>query len=131
MSKNDSGSLLLNIIVAGTNISGEIKPNGDIRIEGTVIGTIISKGKVVIGQTGLVEGEIFCQNADVSGRINGNITISELLSLKSTANIDGNIVTKKLATEPGANFSGLCSMGKVISMEHDQCKESKSSVETA
>jgi cytoskeletal protein CcmA (bactofilin family) len=111
---NDQSAPSVNIIGAGTIIMGEVKCNGDIRVDGTVTGTVNSKGKVVIGSTGMVEGEVICQNADISGSVKGNITISELLSLKATANLNGDITTNKLSIEPGANFSGSCSMGAVV-----------------
>ncbi len=115
MSKsNITESPSVNIIGAGTVIEGDIKSNGDIRIDGTVTGTVSTKGKMVVGGTGIIDGEVHCQNADVSGSIKGKLTVSELLSLKATAKINGDIVTNKLAIEPGANFSGSCSMGAVI-----------------
>ena len=115
MTKNgELNSPSINLIGAGTVINGEVKSNGDIRIDGTVTGSVNSKGKVVVGSTGMVEGEIVCQNADVSGSIKGNTTVSELLTLKATANLTGDIITNKLAIEPGANFTGSCSMGGVV-----------------
>ena len=78
----------------------------DIRVDGTLKGSINTKGKVVIGSTGIVEGDVVCQNADVSGEIKAKISVSELLALKSTAKLDGDIVTNKLAIEPG-NILGL------------------------
>jgi cytoskeletal protein CcmA (bactofilin family) len=72
------------------------------------------KGKLVVGPSGTVEGEIICQNADVSGTIKGKIGVAELLSLKSSAKLTGDIITNKIAIEPGASFSGSCSMGGVI-----------------
>ena len=104
----------VNLIGAGTTIEGDVKSNGDIRIDGTVMGTLVIKGKLVVGNTGNIDGEVNCANADVSGNIKGKLTVSELLSLKSTAKINGDIVTNKLAIEPGANFTGSCSMGAVI-----------------
>jgi len=100
----------INLIGAGTIIKGDIKSNGDIRIDGTLIGSVNSKGKLVVGTTGSVEGEIVCQNADFSGIIKAQITVSELLSLKATAKLNGDVITNKLAIEPGALFSGSCSM---------------------
>lgn len=100
----------VNLFGAGTVVKGEITSNGDFRIDGTLIGTINSKGKVVIGPTGVVEGEIICQNADISGVIKARITVAELLALKSTAQLTGDITTNKLSVEPGAKFSGACSM---------------------
>ena len=111
---NEPESTSINLIGAGTVIQGDIKSNGDIRIDGTLIGSLNVKGKLVIGTSGNIDGETICQNADVSGSIKGKITVNELLSLKSSAKLTGDIVTNKLAIEPGANFSGTCSMGGVI-----------------
>ena len=108
----ESGSV--NIIGPGTVITGDINTNGDVRVDGTLNGKLIVKGKLVLGNTGVIDGEVSCQNADISGGIKGKITVSELLSLKGTARINGDIVTNKLAIEPGANFTGSCSMGGVV-----------------
>lgn len=111
MAKNtEVESPSINLLGAGTDIKGDIKLNGDIRIDGTLIGSVISKGKVVIGSTGRIEGEIVCQNADISGVVKANITVTELLSLKATARLNGDIIIGKFAVEPGATFSGTCSM---------------------
>jgi cytoskeletal protein CcmA (bactofilin family) len=100
----------VNIIGAGTVIEGDVKSDGDIRVDGTLNGSLLTKGKLVLGTTGLVEGEVSCQNADISGTINGKIKVAELLSLKSTSKLTGDISTNKLSIEPGANFSGSCVM---------------------
>ena len=112
--ENASESPSVNLIGAGTVIQGDIKTNGDIRIDGTLTGSISVKGKLVIGVSGSVEGEISCQNADISGTVKAKVTVAELLSLKASAKLSGDIVTNKLSIEPGANFSGSCSMGAVI-----------------
>ncbi len=104
----------VNIIGAGTIIDGDITTNGDIRIDGTLTGSINVKGKLVIGVSGSAEGEIICQNADISGTLKGKIGIAELLSLKASAKLTGDIITNKIAIEPGAIFAGSCSMGGVI-----------------
>lgn len=103
-----------NHISAGTTINGDIETTGDIRLDGKLIGTITSKGKVVIGEGGKIEGEVVCANANISGSIKGKISVEELLSLQATANINGDIITSKLSIEPGANFTGSCSMGATI-----------------
>jgi cytoskeletal protein CcmA (bactofilin family) len=69
---------------------------------------------LVVGVSGSIDGETFCQNADISGTVRGKITISELLSLKASSKLTGDIITNKIAIEPGATFSGSCSMGGVI-----------------
>ncbi len=113
MAKNNNNtSNSINLIGQGTTIKGDINSDGDIRIDGSLKGNIISKGKVVVGTTGNIKGEINCKNTDISGKIEGKIVVSELLSLKSTANIIGDIITNKLAIEPGTKFSGTCNMNE-------------------
>jgi len=100
----------INIIGNGTTIVGDIQSEGDIRIDGNVKGTMVTKGKVVIGTTGVFNGEITCRNADISGKNEGKIKVSELLTLKSTTKFSGDIITNKLAIEPNALFTGTCNM---------------------
>ncbi len=111
---DSSGNGSINIIGAGTIIEGEIKSNGDIRIDGTIRGSVTSKAKVVVGTTGTVDGDVHCQNADISGAVKGKLTVMEMLFLKSAARINGDIQTGKLVVEVGASFTGNCSMGPVI-----------------
>ncbi len=113
MVKNDL-TPAINMIASGTTITGDIQSKGDIRVDGTLKGSINTEGKVVLGANGAIEGDVVCQNADVSGTINAKITVSKLLSLKATAKLNGDIVTNKLSVEPGATFTGSCSMGAVI-----------------
>jgi cytoskeletal protein CcmA (bactofilin family) len=113
-SKGSSGSGMPNHINSDTVIEGSIKAKGNLRIDGKLTGTLECQGRVVIGASGSVDGEIRCQNAEIEGSINANVIVSELLSLKATAKVHGDIVTKKLAIEPGASFSGSCSMGGVV-----------------
>lgn len=111
MAKTTNGDTQsVNMLGAGTTIKGEIQSNGDFRIDGTLIGSINSKGKIVIGQTGQVEGEVNCSNADISGQVKAQIMVSELLTMKASAKISGEITTSKLSIEPGAKFSGTCNM---------------------
>ena len=104
----------LNRIVEGTAIEGDIKSDSNIRIDGYVKGTITVKGRLVLGPTGKIDGNINCKNADIEGKLNGVIEVDELLSLKNTAKLQGEISTNKLSIEPGAIFSGNCKMGAVL-----------------
>lgn len=115
----------INLLGAGTTVKGEIISNGDFRIDGTLIGSIQAKGKVVIGTTGNIEGEINCQNADISGLVKAKVNITEMLSLKATAQVIGDIVANKLSVEPGAKFSGSCNMGSQTSYKPTIVDESK------
>jgi cytoskeletal protein CcmA (bactofilin family) len=123
MAKNiEVESPVINIIGNGTIIKGDIKASGDMRIDGTLIGSVTSKGKVVVGTTGNVEGEIICQSADFSGNIKAKVMVAELLAMKASANLSGEISTGKISIEPGAKFSGSCNMNvstnKIVAEPH-------------
>lgn len=100
----------VNIITAGTIIKGDITATGDFRLDGTLEGNIQLNGKLVVGDTGTVKGNVLCQNANIIGTVNGNISVKELLSLYATARINGDILINKLSIEPGAVFTGRCNM---------------------
>ena len=104
----------VNMIGAGTIITGDIVSKGDIRVDGTLKGSVNTEGKVVLGREGVIEGDVVCKDADISGTIKAKITVSQLLSLKANAKLNGDIIANKLSIEPGAAFSGSCSMGAVI-----------------
>ena len=108
---NEKSSGAVNAIGKGSIITGEITTNGDLRIDGTLKGNVHTKGLLVLGETGVIEGEVICQNALIAGTVKAKIQVAELLSLKAKANLHGDIVTNKLSIEPGANFTGSCSMG--------------------
>lgn len=121
---------MINQIRTGTEIKGDVITTGDIRFDGKLTGNMSIKGKLVIGDTGEVKGEITCKNADVSGKINGKITVSELLELKASSKIHGDIITNKLSIEPGAEFTGNCNMssstmGTYGSAKHELGKKEK------
>lgn len=99
-----------NIIAQGTTIVGDIESDGDFRIEGSVVGSIKAKGRIVVGKSGKVDGEIICSNADICGTVNGKLSVTELTIFKSTADFSGDIITKKISIEPNAIFSGTCKM---------------------
>jgi len=104
----------VNTIGAGTVIMGDVQSKGDIRVDGTLKGSVNTSGKVALGKGGIIEGDVICNSADISGTIKAKITVSELLSLKATSKLNGDIITNKLSIEPGATFTGSCSMGAVI-----------------
>lgn len=110
-------SQVRNLIGAGTTIKGDIESNGDIRIEGHLIGSLKSNGKAVIGQTGVMEGDLTCKQAEVAGVIKGNINTEELTALKSTSKVEVELNTKQLLIEVGAQFTGKCNMGQRSTVE--------------
>jgi len=100
-----------NVIGKGTTIEGNIDTSGNIRIEGKVVGNIKSRAKVALGNSSQIDGNVTAQNADIEGHVKGKIDISEVLVLKATAVITGDISSGKLVIEPGATFNGSCKMG--------------------
>lgn len=113
--KNQAGDAAsVNLIGSGTKITGDVNSAGDIRIDGSLTGNIVTNGKFVLGPNGFVDGNITCANADISGEVKGTINVSEMLSLKSTARINGDMITSKLSIEPGAVFNGTCNMGAKV-----------------
>lgn len=95
----------------GAHLKGNIEAQGPVRIDGKLIGDLSSKGKVVLGETAGVEGTIIAQNAEISGQFKGMLEISEMLVIKASAQIDGDIFCKKMVMEAGATFMGNCRMG--------------------
>jgi cytoskeletal protein CcmA (bactofilin family) len=109
---NETDTATVNLISNGTEIFGEIKSNGDIRIDGCLTGNLVTKGKVVIGPTGKINGEIICKNSEVFGIVEGKINVGQLLILKASSKILGDIATSKLSIEPGSIFTGNSKMGE-------------------
>ncbi len=125
-SKSDSviGSSTGNTLIgAGTTIKGDLISNGDVRIDGTLIGNITGSAKVLIGQDGVVQGDVEGLQADIQGKVTGKLQIRELLNLRGDAVIRGNIHAGKLQIEPSVTFNGQCHMGKeasVVEMASDE-----------
>jgi cytoskeletal protein CcmA (bactofilin family) len=101
---------VVNQIMAGTKITGDIESNENIRIAGVLNGNLTTTGKLVVGKDGVIKGSISCANCDIEGSIEGKIMVDNLLMLKSTANINGEVITNQLAIEAGAVFNATCNM---------------------
>ena len=113
----------INTIAQGTTIKGSISAVGDFRLDGTLEGDITLNGKLVVGESGFIKGNVVCQNANIIGRVDGNISVKELLSLNSTANVKGDILINRLSIEPGATFSGSCRMLDEVRKENEMRAE--------
>ncbi|MFP4090664.1 MAG: polymer-forming cytoskeletal protein [Cyclobacteriaceae bacterium] len=114
------------IIGKGTSVEGDLNTAGNIRIEGDVKGNVSCQSKIALGQSSYVEGTVLAQNAEIAGEIQGSIEVADLLILRPTAVIHGDIVTNKLIVESGATFNGSCRMGVSVSeidLEKDERKE--------
>ena len=99
-----------NVIAKNSTFVGEITSDGDFRIDGILEGTLKTKGKVIIGVDGFIKGTIEATNAEIEGKFSGQLSIANILTIKVTANISGDIVVGKLSIEPGATFNASCAM---------------------
>lgn len=103
-----------NIIAKGTKIVGDFFSEGDLRVDGLIEGNVEASGKVVFGKEGEIKGTLKCSNAYFEGKLVGALELTETLTLKSTAHIEGEVVTQKLAVEPGATFNVSCVMKTTV-----------------
>ena len=103
-------SKLPNHIGVTSKIKGDITSQEDFRIDGRFEGNLTTTAKIVLGEKGILDGNIKCGNAEILGKVSGDLVVENLLSVKSSASIDGNVVIGKLAIEPGAIFNATCQM---------------------
>lgn len=117
-SKNNETSMPatkeMNHISPGTKVIGDIISVGTFRLEGELEGNLVSQAKVILSETSVLNGTLKAQNAELSGKVIGNVEVTEELVLKSTAQIDAEITTGKLVIESGAEFNGTTKMGGVV-----------------
>ncbi|MDG2448996.1 MAG: polymer-forming cytoskeletal protein [Saprospiraceae bacterium] len=114
-STSASYSSSVNSIGEGTSVEGTINADSDIRIDGEIKGNLFCRGKLILGERGKIVGDIECNNALIEGEIRGKIVVKELLQVKDSAIIDGDIATDKLNVESGAVFNVSCNMGQTSS----------------
>jgi cytoskeletal protein CcmA (bactofilin family) len=114
-----------NRITEGTSITGDIVAKSGMRIDGTVQGNVKTPSKVVLGETGVIKGILECENADIEGKFSGQMTITGTLTLRATAQVDGDVVVGKLAIEPGAAFNATCVMKGSAMQKFDKKEETK------
>lgn len=112
-------------ISEGTAVKGELSSLTDIRIDGSLEGKIYSSGRIVVGEKASIVGSIFCSDLDLWGKVNGDIYVQNLLSLKSPASVEGNLHVRKLQVEMGAELNGTCKM--ISEAEFDQAVASLAS----
>ena len=105
-------------IAQGAAIRGDFYSAADIRVDGQVDGTLCSEGKVVVGETARLSGKMFCTNVDFWGKMDGDIFVKDLLSLKSSAVVNGNIHVRKIQVEMGAQINGSFKM--ISEQEYEQ-----------
>lgn len=116
-----------NRILVGTSITGDVVSDGDMRVDGKVVGNMKVSGKLVIGERGRVEGEVECKNAAIAGQLEGTLKVAQTLSLTASAKVQGKVQVEKLAVEPGAEINGSVTMGTVMRKVNEADKDSAQS----
>lgn len=115
----------INTITKGTSIKGNISAVGDFRLDGKLEGNITINGKLVVGESGFIKGNVVCQNANVLGVVEGDISVKDTLSLYSTTVVKGNILINRLSIEAGASFSGTCRMLDEVRKEKEMSEKAQ------
>ena len=100
------------VISAGTYIEGTFKSTEDVRLDGTIVGEVKSDKRLVMGKSGKIEGNVFCNESSIKGKIEGMISVNGLLHLLNTAFIKGKIKAKKMVVDEGASYNGECLIGE-------------------
>lgn len=103
-----------NTIGKGTSIEGDLESYGNIRLDGKVVGNVKTKSKIAMGESSYLEGNLVALNAEISGEIKGTVEVAEVLLLKPSAVINGDIKTGRLIVESGAVWNGTVKMGAVV-----------------
>ena len=129
---SEAEGVMRNHLAAGTHVKGDITTQGDIRIDGTVEGSLTSKGKLVVGNTGHITGEVNCVTGHISGTLEGIISVSEMLKVQATGKLSGDISYAKLSVEPGAELEGKLSIkGKVKDISASGIQQERQAEKTA
>jgi cytoskeletal protein CcmA (bactofilin family) len=111
--KNNSfaGDDNITLLAKGVVLRGEIHVEGTVRIDGCLDGEIQTKGQVIIGEEGLVQGTITAGTVISSGRIKAKVMAVERVQLMKTATLIGEVLTPVLIMEEGAKLQGITDMG--------------------
>ena len=109
--ENNNSETGINRIVEGTHIEGTINSDSNLRIDGEFKGHLVTKGRLVVGLKGKVSGTVNCLCCDVEGTLEGEVTVLELLSMKSSSTVQGDLYYGQLSVEAGAKALGTFRMG--------------------
>ena len=123
---NNNSETGINRIVEGTRIEGTINSDSNLRIDGEFKGQLVTKGRLVVGLKGKVSGTVNCLCCDVEGTLEGEVTVLELLSMKSSSTVQGDLYYGQLSVEAGAKALGTFRMG--ISEDKDSLVQAKEQV---
>jgi cytoskeletal protein CcmA (bactofilin family) len=130
---NNDSPERLNRLVSGTQLEGELRTESNLRVDGKIIGNIQCNGKFVLGEKGIINGNLNVTTAELEGTVDGDIVVEDLLILRKTALIKGGVTTGRLIIEDGAQIGGSIQTGdipldKQSNLSADQSKKSDSNI---
>ena len=129
-SQTPNAALLNSIIGEGTRFKGEFDLSGLLRIDGDFVGTIRTKGQIIVGLNGRAKCNIYAESVVVGGMVRGNIFTTEKVIILSTGMMIGNINTPRLIIEEGVVYNGCCKIiGDVSAEKQKEIKRPSRSVE--
>jgi cytoskeletal protein CcmA (bactofilin family) len=99
-----------NTLAVGTVIEGNVRSASDIRVDGSIFGNLTCDSKIIIGPSGIIEGDVSCASAHIEGKYKGKLTVGDILNIRENAIVTGDIITQKLIVQAGASFNGTCVM---------------------
>lgn len=99
-----------NTLAVGTVIEGNVRSASDIRVDGSIFGNLTCDSKIIIGPSGIIEGDVSCASAHIEGKYKGKLTVGDILNIRENAVVNGDIITQKLIVQAGASFNGTCIM---------------------
>ena len=113
---------VISIVGPGMKVVGDCDAEGAIRVEGTVQGNIRASKAVVVGKEGVVEGDIFTQDAVIAGTVKGSLRTESRLELQATSRIEGEIIATRMQLEEGAMLNGTVQTGKGVESPASQLR---------
>jgi len=107
----------LSIIAPDLAVTGDLRAESVVRIEGRVAGNVVTGGQILLSQGGVVEGNLETREAILAGEVHGNVTATERVEIQPTAVIHGDIITPRLLIQEGGRLNGAIRMEATVSRE--------------
>ena len=110
---NEPEGAMSTILGRGTSIEGHMEVSQSLRIDGVFKGSLSATDTLIVGSTGeLADVDVKVKNAIIGGKVKGNVTASNKITLESTSSLEGDLTAKLLVIEEGALFTGNCTSGE-------------------
>lgn len=110
--------LVETIIGFNTTIEGIVKTQGSVRVDGKLVGDIETQGNLIIGEKGFLKGNILAKTVTIAGEVYGNVSAGEKIELNKTARLLGDVTSKFVVIEDGAEFTGNCKMDRTQTQQN-------------